>query len=409
MDGGHLATGLFGRWLGGQEVPVDGFRWVGDEYEVHEPEQRALGYTTANWGPWLVPTSDELLPRSQPVDVLNDPRRSGFHRVFAKLADGNEANRRNRVLRFANHYGHLDNDNVSGLVRVRPSSDGPDYVRGEAWRVWENAIYEVATAVKLWDMVRTHDKDLSALVIAWRPPHATIGCIYRNRRMYEHPQREPDTEANPYFDLDDWRGGAGLVHQHVQVDEYVYAGGSRDDEDRDSPGFARVAIEAARMTVYQEIERHLAGKVAPILSSDNPADFWYMPLTLHAAVYLHLAQEITGRARALIPCANPRCTRYFEPAHGRQAYCEEPCRKQAYYYRKPSLRQATRVSTGKSAALDSTPKLPQSRRTASECHGRNATTKPIESGILDRGGRPWTGLCRTLNQRVVGSSPTRLT
>ena len=54
---------------------------------------------------------------------------------------------------------------------------------------------------------------------------------------------------------------------------------------------------------------------------------------LRAAIYLHFAHEVSGRSRPVIPCANPRCTRYFEPEHGNQDYCSEQCRKRAYYHR----------------------------------------------------------------------------
>lgn len=328
VEDSHPAVlGLFGRWLGNQSVPIEGFRWVGDEYEVHEPEERSLGYTTATWGPWLVPASGESVPKVRPVDVLNDPRRSGFHRTFASLADGQEARRWDKVLRFANHYGHLDSENLFWLVRTR-SGLSPISIEGEAWRAWELAIFHAATVVHLWDMVKWKDRSLASLVRYWNPPEATIECIYRNRRLYaEFPER------GPLAGNDGWRGGAGFIHQPIRLDPQTSIAQLPADEDRASSGFLRLAVEAARLVIYQEVERHLSRKVAPVISNEGSPDFWHIPLTLHAAVYLHLAREITGRTRGLIQCENPRCARHFEPAHGAQKYCEASCRKQADHYR----------------------------------------------------------------------------
>jgi hypothetical protein len=265
----------------------------------------------------------------EPVDVLSDPRRvqdlergqPGPHRIFAKLADGRDATGKNRVLAFANRYGFLG---ASRTSLFRDDGD-PEYgmrsgADGQSWGFWEAAILEAAAAVAMWDCIQKGDAEALAPLVEWHGrPFAHVSCVYRQKRLISQWDfgREMD---NP----DEWRGGAGLIHHSVFLDECA---GPHEPWTGDP-------VEAARQALYQHVMLRLDGQVSPHLLRGTDAELWYVPRTLEAAVYMHLGREISGRERLAIPCANPRCGRYFVPQRGSAKYCSLACRQQTYYHAK---------------------------------------------------------------------------
>jgi hypothetical protein len=314
-ESGGMWSGPLGRWLDARGVREGGYRWTEDgEYEADDPVERALGEPPRSWGPWLVPVRDDRPPRLRPVDVLNDPHRRGFHRTFARLADGRDESRMRRVQQFANRYGLLDDQSLYWLVRTSASSTGPSEVQGESWETWEQAIFETAAVVKLWDAVKARRTGELTPLVTWSgPPFAFLHCVYRNGRLVT-----PNSA--------DAEGVAWAVGEDLRLDEYASDG----EHAGVWPGDP---IEAARQAVYQQIARNLDGKVTPILLRGTTPDLWLRPRSLLAAAYVHLAYAVSGRSRAPVECANPRCGRFFEPEHGAQRYCDDRCRKLAHYHR----------------------------------------------------------------------------
>jgi hypothetical protein len=308
-DDTRVPVGRFGRWVAWQEIPAAGFRWSEEnEYEASDPSERGPGL-----GPWLVPVNRSSAARFESVDALQDKRAAGLHRKFARLADGTLEERRRRVLGFARRYGHLDQDGIVWLTRQRAGS-GPEFVEGESWARWQSATYRAAALIALWDRFRRGEADELAPVVRLSPRapgKASVDCFYREGRLY--PANPPAADVGEV-----WFGGAGVVGQDVAVP---------DGDQGDS------ILLAVREAIYQHVEKHLGGRLSVIIDRGGTPDLWFAPRTLLAAVYLHFSQEISGRRRGVIRCANPKCNRYFEPEHGLQQYCSGSCRKLAYYHR----------------------------------------------------------------------------
>lgn len=328
-------SGYFGRWLSGTVRPVSGFKWIsGVGWYYDDPELR-WSYFPGDDGPWLVPKDGDD-PPVETVDVINSPHRvpdaglfqPGFHRVFAHLADGRNATRQARVLAFANRYGFLGEIRYL-LYRDRTTAGSDDsedlltnVVNGERLEHWESAIFEAAAVVALWDRVQEGNAEALVPLIEWGyRPNASVNCMYRQGKLFSQ------WDFHKYInDYDEWRYGAGTVARNVILNEC----------DGPSEPWIGDPIEAARQAVYDHVMFRLGGQVAPYLSREADTELWYVPRTLLAAIYVHLAREISGRQRQAIPCVNPRCGRYFTPSHGLQQYCTEQCRKRANYHRTKS-------------------------------------------------------------------------
>lgn len=327
MDGETQApwSGPFGRWLGEISVPMNGFRWIsGEGWEYQDLDMRGL--SVSDVGPYLVP-ADGLEAPTRDVDLLNDPHRVqelgdpdrvGFHRRFARLADGREATRQERVRKFANRYGFLSST-PEGLMRREPVFES---VKGERWETWESAIFEAAALVSLWDHVMMrNEKALTPLVEWYERPYAQVACVYRQGLVLS------TQDFCRVVGGDEWRGGVGCITVQVCLDEC----------DGDYQLWGGDPVEAVREAIYQCVMFHLDGQVSPYLSRHADAELWYTPRSLHAAVYVHLAREISGRQRLSIQCANTRCGQYFAPDRGNAQYCSKRCRQQAHYYRRVEM------------------------------------------------------------------------
>jgi hypothetical protein len=323
-------NGLFGRWVSESARPVNGFKWMSGEGWYYDDIQLRWEYEPVQDGPWLVAV-DGPDAAFEHVEVLNDPRRAadpqsglpGFHRIFAKLADGREATRQKRILDFANRYGFLGDE--PKLLYQKPGDRGDEsYIsaQGESLNRWEAAIYEAATVVAIWDRVCMNDATTLGKLVDWYPrPRASIDCMYRNGRLFR------SVDFSRHGDNDEWCRGAGAIVQEIELEEC------------DGPPIRWTGdpVEVARQCVYNYVMFRLRGEVAPILDRQSDPELWFAPRTLLAAVYLHLAREISGRHRLAIPCANQRCGAYFVPERGTKQYCSQRCRQQAAYYRNKAV------------------------------------------------------------------------
>lgn len=314
-------SGYFGRWISGLQVPVNGFDWItGEGWDYQDEHYSAL--TVPQRGPWLVPR-DGLNPVTRTIEVLNHPHRVenpdllqvALHRRFARLANKREPSRQNAVRTFADRYGFIGRRRET-LIRLEPR---PTFAPGDLWRAegetyarWLEGVFGIAAAVALWDHVQNGDsKTLDALFHWADPATADIRCVYREGRLSTFGE----------YQGDDWHHGAGRIEQRVRLN---------DIDSR--PEIGGDPIEAAREVLSNVLMGALDGQVTPYVSRHADGEFWYIPRTLQAALYLHLHREISGKSRQPILC--PHCDRFYVPTHGLQKYCSPQCRKLAHYYRR---------------------------------------------------------------------------
>ena len=101
---------------------------------------------------------------------------------------------------------------------------------------------------------------------------------------------------------------------------------SNDGEYGDGGASPLLSIEA--------VNRQLKDYASPAVLPYRKGEIYFFPDCLRGALYTLFMLELSGRQRPAMLCARPGCGRYFEPAHGRQQYCEKRCQQLAYYYRK---------------------------------------------------------------------------
>jgi hypothetical protein len=311
----------FDGWVEGP--PEGGFRWTEHgEYRLNDPQYRHLDWV----GPWLIPCGKSHSAGWR--DLLGDPRRAGIHRIFARLAtDDREEVRLRGFLRFANRYGWLDARWTSPqrmqLVKAR-EGPGPFAVYGEPREAWDLATADVAALVRLWDLIRTNQtRQLGALFsLGGDPSVITVAPLYY---VNGDISSEPPTDGSV--------GRQTTLYGSVACPE---DGGWRAED----------AIGPARAFLFQAINRGLKGEVSPELDSAVGTDLRYVPHTLNAAVFLHLAHEISGRSHGMVRCAYLGCRQevYFPPRRTNQRYCTEQCRKLSKWHESYSPRVTKRYT-----------------------------------------------------------------
>ena len=295
------------------EKPERGFRWA-------LPERYHAIVTSARWpGPWLVPQDPDYRSVATNVDrhwvdVIGDPKRSGFHRKFARLAVDDQGRRMAAVLRFANVYGWLDPRRLtpSRAMLVRNDPGATESPFGESLLLWDQEIFRVAVLVGLWDLVRLRDRTALARIVDLSPYEAYVRCAWIDGRIA--PLGPTPGHA------------AGQLFASVDGDY-------RPDN----------VIEPARRCLAHWLNREMEGELSPQLDPDGGRDYRIVPHTLSGAAYAHLLHDIAGRRRGPIPCACPECPReqYFVPRKKGQRFCSEQCRKLDNYHRKKDGGQPT--------------------------------------------------------------------
>ena len=257
-------------WVG---PPEGGFRWMPADAYRPPPYHR-------HWtGPWLIARNPEYEFRTRAedrrwVDVIGDPRRAGFHRLFARLAHDDQGVRMRAILRFANLYGWLDERTESRFfLSWIGDGPGPTGVPGEPLQLWDFAVFQAAALVALWDLVRRGDRAGLAPLVTISPHDAWVRGFWVDGRLVP----AADT-VHP--------GGAGQVFGSVE-------GAWGPDE----------VVEPARRCLFGWINRELVDLVSPQLDPFEGPDYRLVPHTLLGAVYVHFMHEISGRRRELVPRA----------------------------------------------------------------------------------------------------------
>ena len=292
--------------------PAGGFRWtLPTEYR---PQDRDDFET---WGPWLIArdsASDAVPQNREWFDVLADPRRAGFHRRFARLADERDDIRLRRMLKFANLYGWLHERRAASPERMwlrrNDGWTGDIQPLGESRYGWDQAVFTLAALVELWDLLRRGDRVQVSRLVHWHGDIATISCSWIDGRLV--PGNSVHRES-----------ATGWLITGIHDDKWLLPGIWNPDD----------PMEPAWEFLLDSINKGLVGHVSPQLGLSPDLDLRYRPHSLLAAIYLHFAQEISGRRRGVVPCARLECNANFEPRRHGQRFCSAECRKLDWWHR----------------------------------------------------------------------------
>jgi len=258
-----------------------------------------------------------------------------LHRRFARTKLTPEA-----IRRFANQYGFLEMDEARTLT----CPDGGIW-KGEPLAFWKGEIRGMRRLLALADAVERRDERLLAPFVCWQAQPWKRVCLLlvldntADRVLLSDAARLVRQQCS----AEDLARGFVLEQKHAPPDASIFWRLLADERPgvlskNARPEPLRVweygdAVEPVRYFLYQEINAQLRGKVSPGLLpfSENPLQFF--PNSLLSALYTQFLLELAGRTRPPILCANPHCGRHFEPTHGRQAFCDDKCRK-AHHWRK---------------------------------------------------------------------------
>ena len=303
-------------------VPVDGFGWR-NGLVAFDGE----GIQGNMVGPWLIRSNSLYMHQYPPLAVPD------LHRRFARSEPTDES-----VLAFANKYGFLghplalrDPEPQSQTVRI------DEIPVGESLGFWQREIVRMARLMALWELLKgACERELNHL-IQWTPQGepqqvrlylvVVDGKIRPDLAQF---MRERPQEFHNYVRQDEDLAGRRWYSEATVL---AYEENPSDVEllERWRHGDP---VEPARYFVHREVNKHLRGHVSPAVLPYRKGDIYFFPDCLRGALYTLFMLELSGRQRPAMLCARPGCGLYFEPAHGRQRYCNKPCQQLAYYYRK---------------------------------------------------------------------------
>jgi hypothetical protein len=259
------------------EVPVGGFRWVGDppgynEGESVDPSNPGLRGTLR-----MVPSDEWRRRRYQPLEV------PALFRIFAFTQSTAEG-----VLAFANQYGPLGHHG------------------GESFREWVRAASQLRFAIELWDALQTHDEARLRQIIN----------IRRDEKLGEwevHYKLPPSTGLNPDFTL-----SGDVLNLMISDEGDIW--------------------HAALAYVLFAVNSRLAEKATSQLNYSSSTDslrFVLFPKDLLTALWLQFALSI-DRNTKFRRCRI--CEKWFEisPDANRttREFCSDACRARDYRKRK---------------------------------------------------------------------------
>lgn len=339
----ELDTQVFGVYVGLLGYPLAGFRWT----TAFEPSPHAPKRHSPKWGPWLVPVEGPGATGTpgyleQRYPVFSDGRAVQLHRRFARLARLGADKLQPEVLAFANRYGWLGShaERWPLVPRGKRTYTSLDCPRGESLKFWRSGIYELATFVALWDLLRFDRRDELAkyVVAAGSPRRVGVYAAWNKGRLTTNR----DILGN------DW--GPPTIGQDMEplpiAQEGTDLGDGRFQSFPEIAGQRPDVQTVTRLYLYDKVSEKLHGRVSPVLAPQRSAGeaFLLRPHSLLAAIYLYFARELSGRRAPGTSCANPMCNRTVDPTHGRR-YCNDQCRDQARYYRNRETRRKPRPRT----------------------------------------------------------------
>ena len=273
-------------------------------------------------GPWLIRSDSLYVRQYSPLAVSN------LHRRFA----GTEATAES-ILAFSNEYGLLGH----GLWLSDSGSNDGEMMVGESLAFWQKEIEHMARLMALWELVKSGSRRELSHLVEWTPPGKSqqvrlylVDVDGKLRPDLAQFMRQRPDEFHDYFRRDEDLAGR-MRHRGVTVLAHEENGSDMDLLERWKHGDP---IEPARYFVHREVNNRLRGHVSPAVLPFRNGEIFFFPDCLLSSLYTQFMLELSGRNRPAMLCARPGCGRYFDPAHGRQRYCDKPCQQLAYYYRK---------------------------------------------------------------------------
>ena len=294
-------------------VPEDGFSWR-DGLVVLDSER--VEKNTA--GPWLVRSDSLYVRQYSPLAIPNLPRR------FARTEPTAES-----ILAFANEYGLLGHAFWLG----DPDSNDQAMLVGESLGFWQKEIERMARLMALWKLVKGGCRRELSHLVQWTPPgepqQVRLYPVVVDREL--RPDLSQWMRQHPGEFRDDVRQHGDRAGRVTTVLAHEENGSDIELLERWKHGDP---VEPARYFVHREVNNRLRGHVSPAVLPFRKGELFFFPDCLLSSLYTQFMLELSGRNRPAMLCARPGCGRYFEPAHGRQQYCEKQCQQLAYYYRK---------------------------------------------------------------------------
>jgi hypothetical protein len=266
------------------EVPIGGFRWVGDQPRAREDEW--IGpFDPGRWGPpYLVPSDEWRKRRYQPLEV------PALFRIFAYTPPTVEG-----ILAFANEYGRLHH----------PTREG------ESFGDWVEPISLLRFIIELWDALQAQDEEMLRQIITIRRDE-DLGLWAVDYKIPPSTGWKPDLTTYP--------------------DESTGFTGEGD------------IWHAALSLVRFAVDSHLEGKTTPRLlysSSTDSLAFVLLPETLLHGLWLQFALSIDGNTK-FRRCRSCQTWFVISPDANRvtREYCSDACRARAYRNRKAGKTEA---------------------------------------------------------------------
>lgn len=237
---------------------------------------------------WIVPNSIRHRKYSQLLKKRGKGRWASelesaeyaLHRQFASLIQKDEKD----TLNFANKYGLLKRHPVHKLL-FKKRNTGQQLHLGESLLWWKEEIRDLATCLKLWDMVLSDDEELKDTIL-WHRDGISI------RLDNSHVQLVGRANMNL---LGRWSKG-----------------------DAKEPALYYLSLEA---------DKRLLNALTPRALPFHNFEIYFLPETLLAMIWLMFLWEVSGRT-SLLRCAS--CGEYFAVQDPRAKFCSTRCRMRNY-------------------------------------------------------------------------------
>ena len=319
-------SGVFGRLLVSVPANGDGYVWGRSRWdEDGDPRE----------GPVLVERQDRVFDEYAPADAP-----VALYRELAN-AEPTEA----AVLRFANRYGRLkeDDDSVFDVADV-PGADADassqryHFHRGEPLRDWVRVIEEMHEAVALWDMARAGDQ--SSLSEALQRREGRVYYLgtpryreWRDASIFAKLDRLDDPEERRRFTkLDGFDDPEERRRFRAEVTERLLQA--------DSQGLTKPGDREGDL-ILPAIRRVMRVINGFVYESNGPQLFWDerrgsparqdVSANLGGFLWLQFAQAVELQKE---PRRCRECGRWFEVARGAsrtdRLTCSNTCRTRAY-------------------------------------------------------------------------------
>ena len=312
-------------------VPDGGFSWD-DGLVVFDNDQAKAD--TRN--PWLVrPLGPRSVRQYAPLAVQD------LHRRFSRLEPTRDA-----IHVFANEYGFLGHSLALRDPELRSQTIRIDeFPVGESLGFWQREIARMAWLLDMWDLVRLRHRQVLDQLVQWTPSEQPR-AVALDLELLSHVRLQtprPRSQSLPAFYEEILRErGQSEKASPWSFTILAHAENINDIELLERWEYGD-SVEPARYYLHREVNKQLKNHVSPAVLPYRKGEVYFFPDCLRGALYTLLMLELSGRQRPAMLCARPGCGRYFEPAHGRQQYCEKRCQQLAYYYRRKGKAQMSEL------------------------------------------------------------------